>query len=121
MQSHAYADVRTHAIADSGTDALSDSIADAQLDHTHSHAPANNCSIRLTLDASGGLHGRGLVELGHLLGHVRRRHRVSHTQCATADYRQRRPVPGDRDSKSVQHGSLPCRLCHQSAVKSPNV
>ena len=78
-------------------------------------------SISLTLDARGGLHGRGLVELGDLLGHLRRRHRVSHAQCAEADRRQRGPVPGDLDGKPVQHGSLPGRLRHQSAVESPSV
>ena len=93
----------------------------SQPDDGLSDAGANSCSIRLTLNASGGLHGRGLVELGHLLGHMRRRHGVSHTRCAEADCRQRGPVPGDLDGEPVQHGSLPGRLRHQSAVESPSV
>jgi hypothetical protein len=48
---------------------------------------------------------------------MRRRHRVSHTRCAEADCRQRGPVPRDLDGEAVQHGSLPRRLRHQSAVK----
>ena len=52
---------------DAGSDALSDSVADAQPDHTHSHAPDNNRSISLALNTGGGLHDRGLVELGRML------------------------------------------------------
>ena len=89
----------------------------SQPDDGLSDAGANSCSISLALDAGGGLHGWRLVELGHLLGHMRRRHRVSHTRRAEANCRQRGPVPGDLDGEAVQHGSLPRRLRHQSAVK----
>ena len=93
---------------DSLAHAISDSLSHA-LDHTIAH--------NLALDASSGLHGRRLVELGHMLGHMRRRLRVSHTRCAEADCRQRGGVPRDLDGEPVQHGSLPRRLRHQSAVK----
>ena len=88
-----------------------------QPDDGLSDAGAYSCSLNLTLNASGGLHGRRLVELGHMPGHMRRRYRVSHAQCAEADCRQRGAVPGDLDSEAVQHGSLPRRLRHQSAVQ----
>ena len=75
----------------------------------------------LVIDDSGFnrlLLKRRLVELGHMLGHLRRRHGVSHAQCAEADRRQRGSVPGDFDGEAVQHRSLPSRLRHQSDVNS---
>ncbi len=51
-----------------------------------------------------------------MLAHMRWRYHVSHTRCAEADCRQWGGLPGDLDCKAVQHGSLPRRLRHQSAV-----
>ena len=73
----------------------------SQPDDGLSNAGANNILVILTLDAGGGLHDRCLVQLGHMLGHMRRRHRNSHAQCAEPDCRQWGGVPGDLDGDTV--------------------